>query len=350
MDASGIAATVVGLVFGLLSIYMGYVLYAKYSIQHRSVNRSTPSSKSKHLISKSANHQYQDVKNPIHDPNVHEDIENRLSNVSEQNDVSSKDRPHDDVPDVSDSKDTRSRQSTYSDVGAGNTEDDYHYENVATNGIIKSGYLYKKSTSLKKDWLRRWFFIKDGKLFYCHVDTDITNMKDIQAVEVANLVISTVKEKDTCVFQIISPGSRGSNKGGGLYELQTETEEEAKEWIAAIRTQIEGSLTQTITSQSKDDVNQNNSLFVVHTSQILDELHQANPYCADCGSNENVTWASLNLCIMICIECSGIHRSLGVHISKVRSLTLDKWSPHNIQLTISLGKCLHDQKLDLLNS
>lgn len=36
-------------------------------------------------------------------------------------------------------------------------------------------------------------------------------------------------------------------------------------------------------------------------------------------------WASLNLGILMCIECSGVHRNLGSHISKVRSLGLDDW-------------------------
>lgn len=38
-------------------------------------------------------------------------------------------------------------------------------------------------------------------------------------------------------------------------------------------------------------------------------------------------WTSINLGVLLCIECSGIHRSLGVHISKVRSFSLDKWEP-----------------------
>lgn len=36
-------------------------------------------------------------------------------------------------------------------------------------------------------------------------------------------------------------------------------------------------------------------------------------------------WASINLGVLMCIECSGIHRNLGSHISKVRSLDLDEW-------------------------
>lgn len=50
---------------------------------------------------------------------------------------------------------------------------------------------------------------------------------------------------------------------------------------------------------------------------------QGNSFCADCGSNSRVEWVSLNLGVVLCIECGGIHRSLGTHVSKIRSLTLD---------------------------
>lgn len=43
-------------------------------------------------------------------------------------------------------------------------------------------------------------------------------------------------------------------------------------------------------------------------------------------------WASINLGTLLCIECSGIHRSLGVHVSKVRSVTLDKWESESIEV------------------
>ncbi|XP_047095100.1 ADP-ribosylation factor GTPase-activating protein AGD3-like isoform X2 [Lolium rigidum] len=63
-----------------------------------------------------------------------------------------------------------------------------------------------------------------------------------------------------------------------------------------------------------------------------------NTICADCGASEP-DWASLNLGALLCIECSGVHRNLGVHISKVRSLTLDVrvWEPSVINLFQSLG-------------
>ncbi|CAH9052101.1 unnamed protein product [Cuscuta epithymum] len=63
-----------------------------------------------------------------------------------------------------------------------------------------------------------------------------------------------------------------------------------------------------------------------------------NDKCADCGTTEP-DWASLNLGVLVCIECSGVHRNLGVHISKVRSLTLDVrvWEPSVLSLFESLG-------------
>ncbi|KAG0243608.1 hypothetical protein BGW41_001819 [Actinomortierella wolfii] len=54
-------------------------------------------------------------------------------------------------------------------------------------------------------------------------------------------------------------------------------------------------------------------------------IHPANNFCAECGA-KNPDWCAINLGILICIECSGIHRSLGTHISKVRSFTLDTTS------------------------
>lgn len=73
--------------------------------------------------------------------------------------------------------------------------------------------------------------------------------------------------------------------------------------------------------------------------QTIRSSDAGNVWCADCGSDSRVEWVSINLGIVICIECSGIHRSLGTHITKIRSLTLDpaSFTQDLIELLLSIG-------------
>ncbi|KAH6691309.1 PH domain-containing protein [Plectosphaerella plurivora] len=73
--------------------------------------------------------------------------------------------------------------------------------------------------------------------------------------------------------------------------------------------------------------------------QMLRNHDQGNSWCADCGSGVKVEWVSINLAIILCIECSGIHRSLGTHISKIRSLTLDitSFTADIVELLLAVG-------------
>lgn len=81
-------------------------------------------------------------------------------------------------------------------------------------------------------------------------------------------------------------------------------------------------------------------------AQKLNEQHQAilskllrdedNKYCADCEA-KGPRWASWNLGVFMCIRCAGIHRNLGVHISRVKSVNLDQWTSEQIQSMVDMG-------------
>ncbi|KAH7684234.1 stromal membrane-associated protein [Dioscorea alata] len=65
-------------------------------------------------------------------------------------------------------------------------------------------------------------------------------------------------------------------------------------------------------------------------------LKSDNRICADCGALDP-KWASSNIGVFICLKCSGVHRSLGTHISKVMSVTLDEWSDEQIDSMLEVG-------------
>ncbi|CAD5219725.1 unnamed protein product [Bursaphelenchus xylophilus] len=72
--------------------------------------------------------------------------------------------------------------------------------------------------------------------------------------------------------------------------------------------------------------------------EILKEMlnEEENKYCADCDAKQP-RWASWNLGVFLCIRCAGLHRNLGVHISKVKSVSLDTWLPAQVQSMRVMG-------------
>ncbi|XP_037571035.1 arf-GAP with dual PH domain-containing protein 1 isoform X1 [Dermacentor silvarum] len=70
-----------------------------------------------------------------------------------------------------------------------------------------------------------------------------------------------------------------------------------------------------------------------------------NGECADCGKKDP-EWASYNLGVFLCTECAGIHRSLGSHVSRVRSLRLDKWDDAQVDELAAVGNIVAKAKYE----
>ncbi|KMU74223.1 hypothetical protein DIZ76_011364 [Coccidioides immitis] len=73
--------------------------------------------------------------------------------------------------------------------------------------------------------------------------------------------------------------------------------------------------------------------------QVIKDLLKlnCNKTCADCKRNKHPRWASWNIGIFICIRCSGIHRGMGTHVSRVKSVDLDSWTDEQLQSVVRWG-------------
>nr|XP_046252693.1 arf-GAP with coiled-coil, ANK repeat and PH domain-containing protein 3 isoform X2 [Scatophagus argus] len=211
----------------------------------------------------------------------------------------------------------------------------------APNGVVMEGYLFKRASNAFKTWNRRWFSIQNSQLVYQK------KLKDSLTVVVEDLRLCSVKpcediERRFC-FEVVSPSKSCM--------LQAESEKLRQAWIQAVQASIASAYrespdtyyiehldrTASPSTSSIDSASEPRERSV-RGETILQRIQclPGNEQCCDCGQSDP-RWASINLGILLCIECSGIHRSLGVHCSKVRSLTLDSWEPELLKLMCELG-------------
>ncbi|KAI4896945.1 hypothetical protein NFI96_017061, partial [Prochilodus magdalenae] len=242
-------------------------------------------------------------------------------------------------------RDMEMKHSTIQQKDYSNDDTKLEYNVDAENGIVMEGYLFKRASNAFKTWNRRWFSIQNNQLVYQK------KFKDNPTVVVEDLRLCTVKqcediERRFC-FEVVSPTKSCM--------MQADSEKLRQAWIRAVQNSIATAFRDRGDDSEKLDRKSSPSTGSLDSGSESREKSlkgdsalqrvmaiPGNNTCCDCGQPDP-KWASINLGITLCIQCSGIHRSLGVHFSKVRSLTLDTWEPELLKLMCELGNGVINQ-------
>eukprot|EP00042_Codosiga_hollandica_P042597 m.393806 g.393806 ORF g.393806 m.393806 type:complete len:1041 (+) comp56363_c0_seq1:1284-4406(+) len=169
---------------------------------------------------------------------------------------------------------------------------------------------------------------KQWALSYCAIEKAVlvSVAKDGARTPIVNLALANVRpspqafiDRNFC-FEVVTHKFQ--------IVLQALTQREYDDWLLALQSGVAEGLENSLTANKAGDV-------IKNPGPTLHSI-PGNDRCVDCDAL-NPEWASINLGILMCIECSGTHRSLGVQFSKVRSIALDRWMADTIEFMKQIG-------------
>ncbi|KAI3369305.1 hypothetical protein L3Q82_007555 [Scortum barcoo] len=195
-------------------------------------------------------------------------------------------------------------------------------------GTERTGFLYKKSDGLRKMWQKRKCSVLAVQLLPDHRTRYSEPNKPPTRLNLLTCQVKPSVEDKKC-FDLISHNR--------TYHFLAEDEAECVAWISVLSNSKQEALNVALDGGRKGGGGGESSVEDL-TRAITDDIRRmpGNSTCCDCGAPDP-GWLSTNLGILTCIECSGIHREMGVHVSRIQSLSLDSLGTSDLLLARNVG-------------